>query len=309
MAKYLITGGDGYLAQQVINLLVQSGHQVRAVDVKFKQLNVAMKYQNLVEKICFSLSNKKYLLKSFENVDACIHLASPSNKSLDCDMQSAAILDGLHVFYAAIESDNVPVIFASTDSVYGPNISNPLFENAQMMPVSLMGVHKLSLEHYARVLGLTHGLNSTSMRLFNVYGMWRDDWKADVISQFCCNALAGRDIVVHGDGDQVRDFIHVSDVARAFVSASKSLKLGFSSYNVCTGQATSLNDLIDMISSLLGFKLTIRYENKRLGDVYCAVGSNSKINRDFNFIPRINISCGLRMVLKDAGGITLQKVI
>jgi len=309
MAKYLITGGDGYLAQQVINLLLQGGHQVRAIDVKFDQLHIAMKYRHLLNKDCFSLSNKKLLLKAFDGVDTCIHLASPTNHSLDYDRQAAATLDGLHVFYAAIESNNTPVLFSSTDSVYGANISNPLFESAQMMPISLMGVHKLSLEYHARILGLTHGLNSTSMRLFNVYGMWRDDWHTDVISQFCRNALAGKEIIVHGNGDQVRDFIHVSDVARAFVAAAKNLKVGFLTYNVCTGKATSLNNLIDMISSLLGSKLTIRYENKRLGDVYCAVGSNSKIYRDFNFIPRINISSGLRMVLKDAGGITLQKAI
>jgi UDP-glucose 4-epimerase len=309
MAKYLITGGDGYLAQQVINLLLQGGHQVRAIDVRFDQLHIAMKYRHLLNKECFLLSNKKRLLKAFDGVDTCIHLASPSNHSLDYDRQAAATLDGLHVFYAAIERNNTPVLFSSTDSVYGANISNPLFESAQMMPISLMGVHKLSLEYHARILGLTHGLNSTSMRLFNVYGMWRDDWHTDVISQFCRNALAGKEIIVHGNGDQVRDFIHVSDVARAFVAAAKNLKVGFLTYNVCTGKATSLNNLIDMISSLLGSKLTIRYENKRLGDVYCAVGSNSKIYRDFNFIPRINISSGLRMVLKDAGGITLQKAI
>ncbi len=309
MAKYLITGGDGYLAQQVINRLVQSGHQVRAIDVKFDQLEIALKYKHLLDKKCFSLSNKELLLKAFEGVDVCIHLASPTSESLNYDIKVAATLEGLHVFYAAIESNRTPVIFSSTDAVYGPNISNQLCENAQMMPINIMGVHKLSLEHHARVLSLTHGLISTSMRLFNVYGMWRSEWNTDVISRFCRNALAGEDIIVHGDGDQVRDFIHVSDVARAFISVSKNMKSGFFTYNVCTGQATSLNNLIDMISSLLGYRLTVRYESKRLGDVYCAVGSNSKIHKDYSFIPRINISNGLRMVLKDAGAITLQKAI
>ena len=178
-----------------------------------------------------------------------------------------------------------------------------------MMPINSMGVHKLSLEHHARVLGLTHGLNSTSMRLFNVYGMWRNDWASDVISQFCRSALSGEDIIVQGNGDQVRDFIHVSDAARAFVTVSKNIKFGFSTYNVCTSQATSLNNLIDIISSLLGYQLMVRYEGKRRGDVYCAVGSNLKIKQDFKFMPRINIVDGLRRVLKDAGAITLQKVI
>lgn len=309
MAKYLITGGDGYLAQQVINLLLLEGHEIRAVDVQFEQLNVPVKYNNLLEKHCFSLSNKKLLLKTFKDIDVCIHLASPVNTVLDYNIESAAILDGLHVFHAAIESNNVPVIFSSTDSVYGPNIENPLFEHAQMLPISSMGVHKLSLEHHARVLGLTHGLNSTSMRLFNVYGMWRKNWASDVISQFCRCALSGEDIVVHGNGEQVRDFIHVSDAARAFVAVSNGHKVGFSTYNICTGQANSLNNLIDMISSLLGYKLKVRYENKRLGDVYCAVGSNFKINNDYQFMPRINISNGLRKVLEDAGAVTLQKVI
>lgn len=309
MAKYLITGGDGYLAQQVINLLLSDGHEVRAIDVKFDHLSIPAKYNKKLDQYCFPLSDKTLLLKTFIGIDICIHLASPANDVLDYDKQATATLDGLHVFHAAIESNHVPVIFSSTDSVYGPNVENQLFENAQMMPISSMGVHKLSLEHHARVLGLTHGLNSTSMRVFNVYGMWRKNWAADVISQFCRCAMSGEDIVVHGNGDQVRDFIHVSDVARGFISVSKSLKSGFSTYNVCTGQATSLNNLIDMISSLLGYKLTVRYENKRLGDVYCAVGSNSKINKDYKFMPRINISCGLRRVLKDAGAITLQKVI
>jgi UDP-glucose 4-epimerase len=78
---------------------------------------------------------------------------------------------------------------------------------------------------------------------------------------------------------------------------------------VCTGQATSLNNLVEMISLLLGYKLNVRYESKRLGDLYCAVGSNLKINKEYNFIPRINIINGLRSVLKEAGAITLQKVM
>lgn len=309
MAKYLITGGDGYLAEQVINLLLLEGHEIKAVDTQFDQLSIPVKYNKLLELHECSLSDKQSLLKIFENIDVCIHLASPGNSINDHDMQVSAILDGLHVFHAAIESNNVPVIFSSTDSVYGPNIANPLFETAQMMPVNSMGVHKLSLEHHARVLGLTHGLNSTSMRLFNVYGMWRNNWESDVISQFCRRALSGEEIIVHGNGEQVRDFIHVSDVARAFISVSKNLKASFATYNVCTGQATSLNNLIDMISSLLGHRLKICYQAKRVGDVYCAVGSNLKINKDFNFMPRINISNGLRIVLKEAGAITLQKAI
>lgn len=309
MAKYLVTGGDGYLAQQVINLLLIDGHEVRAVDIQFDQLCIPEKYKKALEKRCFSLSKKTLLLDSFKGVDICIHLAAPVHGCFDCDQQAISILEGLHVFHAAIESNSIPVIFSSTDSVYGPNIENPLYENAQMMPISSMGVHKLSLEHHARVLGLTHGLNSTSMRLFNIYGMWRKDWSSDVISQFCRSALAGEDIVVHGNGDQIRDFIHVSDAARAFISISKCLKQGFSTYNICTGKATSLNNLLDMISSLLGQKLNIRYGSKRLGDVYCAVGSNSRINKEVNFIPRINIGNGLRMVLKQAGAVTLQKAI
>jgi UDP-glucose 4-epimerase len=309
MAKYLVTGGNGYLAQQVVNLLLLEGHSVRVIDVQFDQLNIPNKHANLLEQHCFSLADKKRLLKTFNGIDVCYHLASPAADFLDYSMQSSAILEGLHVFHAAIESNNVPVIFSSTDSVYGPNISSPLFESAQLMPISSMGVHKLSLEHHARILGLTHGLNTTAMRVFNVYGMWRDDWRSDVISQFCRSALSDKEIVVHGNGDQVRDFIHVSDVARAFLLASKNKKFGFSTYNVCTGQATSLKNLIEMASSLLGYKLKVRYESKRLGDLYCAVGSNMKINKDFKFIPRITISDGLRLVLKEAGAITLQKVI
>jgi UDP-glucose 4-epimerase len=309
MAKYLVTGGNGYLAQQVINLLLSEGNRVRVIDVEFDQLTIPIKYAHLVDQHCFSLSDKKKLLKTFNGIDVCFHLASPTMNFIDYHIHSSAILESLHVFHAAIESNNVPVIFSSTDSVYGPNISSPLCESAQLMPISSMGVHKLSLEHHARVLGLTHGLKATAMRVFNVYGMWRDEWESDVISQFCRSALSDKEIIIHGNGDQVRDFIHVSDVARAFILASKNKKLGFSTYNVCTGQSTSLKNLIEMASSLLGYKLKVRYESKRLGDLYCAVGSNVKINKDFKFIPRITISDGLRLVLKEAGAITLQKVI
>ena len=318
MAKFLITGGDGYLAQHVINLLLSKGHAIIAIDDGFNQLQVPDEYEPLLERFIFSLLNKKQLDNAFTAADVCIHLASPAhvmpdglfNSSVltDKTLHEVAIVEGLNVFHAAIDS-NVPVIFTSTDSVYGPNISAPLYESAQMMPINLMGVHKLSLEHHARVLGLTHGLNSISMRLFNVYGMWRPNWESDVISQFCRSALVGDELVVHGNGEQVRDFIHVSDVARAFYLVSKKFKVGYACYNICTGQATSLNTLIDMLSSLLGYRLRVRYDNKRAGDVYCAVGSNRKISKDFNFMPRVDISSGLRSVLKEAGAITLQKAI
>lgn len=309
MAKYLITGGNGYLAQQVINLILLEGDSISVVDTEFDQLEIPQKYAHLVEVHCFNLCEQKQLLQVMQGIDVCFHLASPENKYLDSNRQSKAILEGLYVFHAAITSANVPVIFSSTDSVYGPNISTPLFESAQMMPISPMGVHKLSMEHHARLLSLTHGLRAVSMRAFNVYGMWRESWYGDVISQFCRSALSGKEIVIYGNGDQIRDFIHVSDVARAYVLASKNIKAGFSTFNVCTGQATSLKSLIELISTLLGHPLDIRYENKRLGDLYCAVGSNLKINKELKFSPRISISKGLRMILKQAGATTLQKAI
>lgn len=309
MAKYLITGGNGYLAQPIINLLLQSGNFVRAIDFNFELLNLEDDFNSSIECLCFSLDDHQALNDAFKDIDLCIHLASPYRAFTDYKTQSTAILEGLNVFHAAIESNNVPVVFSSTDSVYGPNISDLLFESAQKMPIDPMGAHKLSLEHHARVLGLTHGLNSTSMRLFNVYGIWRNNWKFDVVSQFCQSALLNKEIVVHGTGEQTRDFIHVSDVARAFILASENTHLGFETYNVCTGQSTSINTLIEMISSLLGYRLSVRYENKRVGDLYCAVGSNSKINKDLNFMPRVSMSDGLRRVLEEAGAITLQKVI
>lgn len=309
MARYLITGGDGYLAQQIINNLLYEGHFIRLVDSKFSWVSIPQKFSHLVEQKNFELTNKTKLVEAFDSIDVCFHLATPNTEFNDYDQHASAMLASLHVFHSAIECGNVPVIFSSTDSVYGPNVSSPLFETAQMMPTNSVGVHKLSLEHHARILGLTYGLPSMSMRLFNVYGMWREDWDSDVITRFCRAALLGQEISVYGNGDQVRDFIHIDDVARAFIIASKYIKSGHSCYNVCTGQATSIKNVIAMISSLLGQQLMIRYERKRMGDLYCAVGSNLKVMKELNFIPRISLDSGLRKVLKDAGAITLQKVV
>ena len=328
MAKYLVTGAAGYIGQRLVHKLLLQGHKIVAVDAgPIESLeSLSDSSRGKLELYRTDLSDKAWLSTAMAGVDLCFHLASKGNEEfqhyLPVERQQEdhqvlfngesfidALSQSLNVFEVAARADNTPVIFPSCDSVYGPNITYPLTENTCPMPISARGLYKYQVEQYARHFNLRYGLPVTALRLFNVYGMWQDEWQGDVISRFCQAVLNQQPVTLFGNGEQERDFIHMDDVVQGFIKAGRAGFSGFNVFNLCTSEGTSLNRLLDIISSLQGRPMQRNYEPHRSGDLNSAIGCNLKAQRQISFRAEIPIAEGLRQVLKEAGAITLQKAV
>lgn len=307
----LVTGAAGYIARKLIPLLLQRGIYVVAVDRKSCP-EVFMEYPEIcwVKADCSAVNVMEKIFSMYE-FSLCFHLSRPagfsSEMNLEADRHIELIRRHLVVFDLAVRYGNIPVVFTSSDSVYGPNISSSLLEGSNLQPVTGAGLYFQTLEQYARYYSLRFGLSVVSLRLFNVYGNWLPRWRGDVVSRFCQSALDMKPVQIYGSGLQQRDFIHIDDVVAALLLFVQGVRTGFNSYNICTSVATPVNALVEILSSLMGVSLEIERRGYRYGDVNSAVGNNQKIFRDYDFRPKIEIAQGLRWALNDAGVITMQR--
>lgn len=275
MAKILVTGGCGFIGSHLVESLVDDGHTVRILD------DLSTGRCEYVPKSCELVVGDVIdggLVKAcMHDVDGCFHLAAVASvqRSNEYWVGTHHINQGgsINVFDAARDR-KTPVIYASSAAVYGDNADMPLIEAAAPRPLTAYGADKLGTELHARVASLVHGVPTTGMRFFNVYGPRQDPSSpySGVISIFVDKVLNGEDIDIYGDGQQTRDFIYVSDVVRFLLAALNKVGRTAMSYNVCTGESVSVGMLASMVMSIVGQRVGICRRPSRKGDVQVSVG-------------------------------------
>lgn len=188
------------------------------------------------------------------------------------------------------------IVFASSAAVYGKNSNLPLKEDTECLPLSPYGEAKLNSENLLLQLSSSHGTVVRCHRYFNVFGSRQDPSSpySGVISLFSNRLLQGTPPTIHGDGEQTRDFIHVSDVAMANLIAATAPDITSGVANICTGQSISLNTLYATLSQVFGKKLPPVYGPPRDGDVRHSCGSPEKAKRELGFIAHTPLSAGLQ---------------
>jgi UDP-glucose 4-epimerase len=182
------------------------------------------------------------------------------------------------------------VVLASSAAVYGPPATLPVDETAPKRPVSPYGVAKLAADHYAQVYHESYGLPTVALRYFNVYGPGRTE--GGVVETFLARARAGETLVVHGDGTQTRDFVHVDDVVRANLQAAVTDATG-RAYNVGTGESVSIRTIAERVQSLTGGRSQIAYGPAREGDIDRSRAATERAANDLGFRAQIDIEDGL----------------
>lgn len=193
----------------------------------------------------------------------------------------------------------VPVVYASSAAIYGVPDICPLDEDAPARPLSAYGADKLGCELHARVAGVVHGVPTLGLRFFNVYGPRQDPRSpySGVISIFCERLVRGQPVFVHGDGRQTRDFVFVADVVAALLGALPAASIEAPVFNVCTGQPTSLLDLIDTVGRVCGAAPRVEHQAPRLGDIRHSVGSVLRARQALRLRPPIALQEGLTAVI------------
>jgi nucleoside-diphosphate-sugar epimerase len=201
----------------------------------------------------------------------------------------------LNVLLASRDEGIRRVIFASSSSVYGATTTLPMNEHHQPLPLSPYAVSKLAAENYCRAFAAVYGLETVSLRLFNVFGPGQDPLSqyAAVVPRFIAAFSSREAPVVYGDGLQTRDFTYVEDVIEAFVIAAEAEVTAGDVFNISAGAETSLLELIDALRGLFGSSLEPRFEPARAGEVRQSFGDPSKAARMLGWTPKWGLAHAL----------------
>lgn len=297
--RYVITGGAGFIGANLCEYLVAQGASVVAVDNL-----VAGDQSRLPEEVHFikdDIRNTESLTSHFRDADVVIHLAALPRvqETIDKPVEThdVNVTGTLSVLEAARSAGVRRVVFASSAAVYGDQELFPLSTDLPPEPKSPYALHKLQGETMMRLWSLLYGIETVSLRFFNVYGPYLDPKGAYAmaVGRFLDLAAQGQPLTVTGDGEQTRDFIHVSDLARAIVLAAESPAVGSGEvFNVGTGVELSIKRLAQLISQDI-VHIEPRIEPRR------SVADITLIVETFGWQPEVPIEEGIGALCEACG--------
>jgi UDP-glucose 4-epimerase len=300
--KVLVTGGGGFIGSNLVRRLLEAGHDVRVLD-NFSTGN----RRNLVD-VADEIEVVEGELRSYERVhnatrgvEVVFHQgALPSvPRSVQDPLTTGAVnVEGtLNVLLAARDEGVRRVINASSSSVYGNSGTLPRVETQFPDPISPYAVSKLAGERYCVSFARVYGLETVTLRYFNVFGPNQDPTSqyAAVVPRFIAAVDAGEPVPIYGDGEQSRDFTYVDNVVEANVLAADADDASGAVLNVATGTSRSVNALADTIGEMLGKPVEREYLDSRTGDVRDSWADVSAAQRILGWEARIDLDQGLRL--------------
>jgi nucleoside-diphosphate-sugar epimerase len=301
MARYLVTGGAGFIGSHIAETLVRRGDEVRVLDNlstgKMENLaGIAGKFE-FVEGDIRDLETCRRAVEGVRTVFHEAALASVARSVEDPLLANAINVTGtLNLLVAARAAGVGSFVLASSSAVYGDDPTMPKVEGREGRPLSPYGASKLFDEKYAQAFHILHGMNTVSLRYFNVFGPRQDPFSeySAVIPLFVTKILSGERPTIFGDGEQSRDFIYVEDVVRANLAAAGSTAAAGEAFNVACGTGTTVNGLLAAVNAVLGTRVEARYAAPRPGDILHSTADISKARRLTGFAPGRSFMDGLR---------------
>jgi UDP-glucose 4-epimerase len=295
MARAVVTGGAGFIGSHVADAFLERGYEVVVVD----DLS-AGKTENVPERAEFvevDITDTDALAAPLDGADVVCHLAAQASVTVsverpehDCNVN---VHGTLNVCELARKS-SAPVVFASTGgALYGNDVPMPTDEELTPQPLAPYGASKQAGEAYVQTWARLYGLPNVVLRLGNVYGPRQNaHGEAGVVAIFSERLLAGEAPTLRGQGKPTRDYVHVGDVARAFVLAAESRKEGV--YNVGTGAQTSTARLLEILQDAAGTSLEPQQVPLMEGELKASALDASLIARELGWRPTVAIDEGLR---------------
>lgn len=304
MSQVLVTGGAGFIGSHVATALVERGHQVRIMDnFSTGHRHNLSHLGGRVEVHESDLRDAHDCLVACSDVEFVFHIgAIPSvPKSIDDPQPSHDVnIDGTFNLLRAARQCNVRrLIYAASSSAYGDAEVSPKREDLPTNPLSPYAVQKLAAEYYARVFSDCFGLETVSLRYFNVFGERQDPQSqyAAAIPAFVTAILRGEAPTVYGDGSQTRDFTYIANVVHGNLLAMEAEKTRGETVNVACGGSISVNDVIATINRALGTDVRPVYAPRRPGDVMHSCADISLAKRLLNYAPVVSFEDGLRRAI------------
>jgi len=300
----LVTGGAGFIGSNLVRALLVRGDRVRVLD------NFSTGSRNNLAPLLADVEVVEGDLRSYERVHAAVRgtevvfhqgaLPSVPRSVQDPLTTTAVNIEGtLNVLLAARDENVGRVVNASSSSVYGSSGALPRTEGQAPDPISPYAVAKLAAERFCTSFSRVYGMETVSLRYFNVFGPRQDpdSQYAAVVPRFIRRVAEGRPITVYGDGEQSRDFTYVDNVVEANLLAVDAAGVNGASLNIATGTSETINRATDMISEMIGRPAERTFLEARPADVRASLADISEARRTLGYEPRVSFADGLRRTI------------
>ena len=304
MSHYLVTGGAGFIGSHLAEELVRRGQQVRVADSLITGKRANLVHVDGVEFLEGDLADPDFAVRAAQGVDYVLHQAAipsvPRSVNDPISSNRANVDATLNVLVAARDAGVRRVVFAGSSSAYGNSPTLPKHEDMPARPLSPYALQKVVGEEYLKLFTTLYGLETVSIRYFNVFGPRQDPSSpySGVISVFAAALLEGRPPTIYGDGEQTRDFTYVANVVDGVLRACEAQKANGEIINVATGGRISLNTLFESMRALIGGDLEPVYAEARQGDVRDSQADIGKAQRLLGYSPSVSFEDGLRRTVE-----------
>jgi UDP-glucose 4-epimerase len=304
MARFLVTGGAGFMGSHLVDALLDQGHAVRVLD----DLSSGCR-ENLPRQVEFmygDVADQGTVEDAFDGIDACFHLAAiasvvRSNREWVRTHQ-VNLTGTINIFDQARRLQSrraIPVVYASTAAIYGDCGIVPVDEQCPAAPLSAYGADKRACELHARVAGGVHAVPTVGLRFFNLYGPRQNPQSpySGAIAIFAERLAHGEPVEIFGDGKQVRDFTFIGDAVSALCRALPAASTSAPVFNVCTGKGTTVRTLAETMAARYRTELVAYYRPGRCGEVRVSIGDPRQAAEQLGFSAEIALADGLAITL------------
>ena len=301
----LVTGGAGFIGSHIAAALFGQGARVRIIDdLSTGHAENIDEIGGAVDFIQASLSDNKKLVSALEDVELVFHEAAipsvPRSVEKPVETHEASVNATFSLLLAARDERVRRVIYAASSSAYGDQPESPKREDMRPDPLSPYAVAKLVGEYYCQVFSRAYGLETVSLRYFNVFGPRQDPSSqySGVISRFIGALLNGERPTIYGDGEQSRDFTYVSNVVDANLRAAESVAAVGRVINIANGRSVTINHVLDLLKELTG-RNEVRAEHAppRTGDVRDSLADLTVARSLLGYNPSVSLEEGMRLTL------------
>jgi nucleoside-diphosphate-sugar epimerase len=304
MAHYLVTGGAGFIGSHLAEELIRRGERVRVVDslITGKRQNIA--HLSGVEFLEGDLADLDVARQSVQGIDYVLHQAAipsvPRSVQDPITSNRANVDASLNVLVAARDAGVRRVVYAGSSSAYGNTPTLPKIETMPTAPLSPYALQKLVAEQYCQMFTELYGLETVTIRYFNVFGPRQDPSSpySGVISLFIRASCEGQRPTIYGDGGQTRDFTYVANVVDGVLRACHADGASGEVINVATGGRISLNELFQAVRAITGAGVEPVYADPRAGDVRDSQADIGKARRLLGYEPSVKFDHGLEKTIE-----------
>ena len=297
---YLVTGGAGFIGSNIVDELVRRGQDVTVLDdlSTGSEANLGA-IRDKIQFVVGDITDLDTARSVCRGADYVLHLAARTSvpRSVKEPIETNRVnIDGtLNVLVAARDARVRRIVYAASSSAYGESTTLPKTETMLAQPISPYGVTKYVGELYAQVFGRVYGLETVSIRYFNVFGPRQNPSSqySGALSRFMLALLEGESPIVYGDGEQSRDFTYVDNVADETLRACEASGASGMVFNGGTGVRTTLNQVLKLLEKITGKKIQPTYEPPRVGDIRHSQSDISLARKTLGYEPGVDFEEGL----------------